>query len=236
MLQPIADQIAALQAVLAHYPLPTTQDEVLCLTTQALRQALGPIRCLFYLAEIPPDIELSYLLRCPARSLAPDLFVSDPTHQSDHFTLTTEHPTCAPLLVAGRPLGCLFVEPSQPGPLNEAEQSLVALVATHTARQLYYLEQSRPMSNPVQHDRGLLIIDEVRSWVWIGSVPLRLSRLELALLDLLYRHPGRPCSRELICQTIYAEDSTASDSREDRLDTLIYRLRAKLKRVAPIRL
>lgn len=229
----INQQIYAVYTILASLTPPQTVNDAFYLVAEALEHAFGETRCLFYLDEPVSDIDPLSLVPCPARQLSSHLFVYDAAAQSSHFSFETDQPSHAPLILAGRLYGYLFLEIKNDRPLDELEQTLLALLATHTVHQLNHLGGiSIPPDVNNGHTTARIVIDESRRCVWVGNTPLRLSSQELSLLQLLNRHAGRPCKRDLICQVVYDGDQATGDFREDRLDTLIFRLRLKLRRVS----
>jgi hypothetical protein len=77
--------LAGLHDLLIRLPTPHTRDDMLRFVAAVLDHALGGVRLLFYLADPPLDAALLELTRCPARPLAPRVFVHD--HTSSHMPL-----------------------------------------------------------------------------------------------------------------------------------------------------
>lgn len=74
---------------------------------------------------------------------------------------------------------------------------------------------------------GLVVMPHVRQ-VWLDGQPLTkaLSPLEFNLLEYLAQHAGQVCKREAILQALYNEQ--VYDTNDERLDTLLRRLRETL--------
>jgi hypothetical protein len=136
ILSQIRQQLAVIQTVLAFNMPSPIADSVFHSTTEALRYAFGDIRCLFYVSKSPLSAKPLELIPCPARQLAPDLYLYDPLRHNTQFQFETEAPYYAPLERGDQTFGYLFVEIKQGQPLDAFEQSLTALLATQVASHL----------------------------------------------------------------------------------------------------
>ena len=76
-----------------------------------------------------------------------------------------------------------------------------------------------------------LWLDESQHAVWIGDHMVgNLSAKEFNLLKLLYIHAGEVVTRDDVIQILYpGEESSASESEDNRLDAFIRRLRSKIE-------
>lgn len=80
---------------------------------------------------------------------------------------------------------------------------------------------------PVVLEAGSLRLDPAARTVWRGSVPIELSAREIALLELLLRHPGEVLSRTYILD--HAWDSSY-DVASNVVDQYVSALRRKIDR------
>jgi DNA-binding response OmpR family regulator len=123
---------------------------------------------------------------------------------------------------------CIAAEPEQPPPDDAAmaELQLKELVGGVPPMlfsplfRAYALGQSGDMS-------GIVVAPRLRR-VWLDGLPLEraLSPLEFTLLEYLARHAGLVCRREEILRELYKEQYI--DTNDERLDTLLRRLRETL--------
>jgi hypothetical protein len=208
------------------------RDELLRLTAHGLRHAFDPVRILFYLATPPPEVEPLRLIPCPAQELAPAVFVYDSASQGDSFDFITECPYWAPLSSSRHHFGWLFLE-TMAGSWLKLEQQFIDLVAVRLACHLDRLKPGHPGQDEPPPP---LPLAEFHGCVLIEGQPLHLSEPELILLRLLYERQGQVCSRELICQQVYAGEVRDFLRREGRLDSVIARLRKKLKQIPQCRI
>lgn len=198
---------------------------------EALGYAFGQIRCLFYVLSQPfASTEPLELIPCPARQLAPALYLYDPASHPVRFQFETGTPHYAPLVLGGQTFGYMFVEIPAAQALTEIEHTLLALLATQTALQLNHVSEIvLPAGAEGLNARSKLMIDEARQCLWFDGVPLRVSAQELKLIQCLSRNYGKPCHRDLICRVVYGDEAESGAGRDDRLDMLVFRLRHKLK-------
>jgi hypothetical protein len=76
-----------------------------------------------------------------------------------------------------------------------------------------------------------LWIDEAARVVWMGSQPVKgLTAREFDLLIFLYHHLGHVCTRDQILAYLYPDDKN-NDVEDNRVDTLIKRVREKVEPV-----
>jgi len=223
-------QLTVLQDVLVHLATPRSYDETYLLAAKALRQTLGEVRILFYLAEHPPERDPLSSVPCSARQLDLDLFIHDALNRFQHFNFETHHPHYASIVAASCHFGFIFLERKGP-PLDEWEQSLVTLIATQTAHHLNHLSWPNTASKNRINNLRSLIIDRSCHQVWINNISVQLTVKEFATIELLYHNRGHTCSRALICQTIYSNEVSLVHHRQDRLDKVIYKLRKKFGQI-----
>jgi DNA-binding winged helix-turn-helix (wHTH) protein len=227
----VAQQLTSLCRVLATEASPASQLETLTLLGRALQQAIAGSRVLFYLTPLPPPANLEQWLPCPARGLAPDLFCFGLPPHDGSFGWVTDTAHAAPLAGADGSYGVLFVEKAVP--FKPWEEPLVDLVALQTTHQLAHLARR---TRPVKSEPGAacpLHLDRQRNLIWLDGTPLRLSRRERTVLDLLVQMPNETCPRERLAQAIYVNEGVGASQCNTRLDSLMARLRAKFKRVCP---
>jgi two-component system, OmpR family, response regulator len=77
---------------------------------------------------------------------------------------------------------------------------------------------------------GNLSFDPITRTVTICGAPIRLHRRELALLEALMRRANRVVSRESLLDEVYG---LHAEVQEHTLDTLVWRLRRRLKDLGP---
>lgn len=125
-----------MQTVLAFNMPPPLDDNVFRSSAEALGYAFSDLRCLFYVSGSPLSSKPLDLVPCPARQLAPDLYLYDPLRPNTQFQFQTDAPYYAPLERGDQTFGYLFVEIKQGQALDAFEQSLIALLATQAASHL----------------------------------------------------------------------------------------------------
>jgi DNA-binding response OmpR family regulator len=72
---------------------------------------------------------------------------------------------------------------------------------------------------------GTLVLDPSGHMATLAGSPLELSRREMDLLELLFRHPGRTFSRDYLLERLWGADF---DGLDRAVDTQMVRLRKKL--------
>lgn len=72
---------------------------------------------------------------------------------------------------------------------------------------------------------GQLVLDPAGHRATLAGLPLDLSRREMDLLELLFRHPGRTFSRDYLLERLWGADF---DGLDRAVDTQMVRLRKKL--------
>lgn len=72
---------------------------------------------------------------------------------------------------------------------------------------------------------GTLVLDPSGHRATLAGLPLELSRREMDLLELLFRHPGRTFSRDYLLERLWGTDF---DGLDRAVDTQMVRLRKKL--------
>ena len=181
----------ALWRDLHHQARPLTQDEALCRIATALRQTLGDSRVLFYLSTFPADIDPLQLLPCPARLVAPDVFVYEAARRKSYFAFETEYSYCLPLMLNFHHFGYLFWE-SKNRPFAHSTLMLVAILTgqiVHYLNELGYLFTPCfcPFEPPVP-----LKIDPIHRRVWVAGELLPVGDKGFIFLELLQQWRTRP--------------------------------------------
>jgi DNA-binding response OmpR family regulator len=77
---------------------------------------------------------------------------------------------------------------------------------------------------------GQLVLDLSAHRATLAGSPLELSRREMELLELLFRHPGRTFSRDYLLERLWGDDF---DGLDRAVDTQMVRLRRKLGDLGP---
>lgn len=226
----LQQQLASLTDVLSNHSTPETHDDLFRFIDAALRQALGDIRVLFYLENAPPHLTSQELLPCSARRLDKGLFVRDNRGWQQDFYIQYDRPHCVAIRAATHTFGLLFVDKVDL-PLIEAEQTIVTLMAAQTAHHLHYIDRIENLNGQSGAEASSPIIDESCRQIRINGSTLPLKGKQWAALHLLYCHRGHTCSRQLMCQRLYANDRISGSGREARLDLLIHKLRQKLRQL-----
>lgn len=75
-----------------------------------------------------------------------------------------------------------------------------------------------------------LVLDEARHSAWLDGVPLRLTPVELRLLVLLGKPPGRTFEREYLLSNLYQDHRVVTDRT---IDSHVKNLRRKLSLIRP---
>jgi DNA-binding winged helix-turn-helix (wHTH) protein len=102
---------------------------------------------------------------------------------------------------------------------NRAERCFSPLFARHIQ-----------MQESVSAD--VLMIDEAAGVVELGGRAIKLTSHEFDVLALLYRHKGDICSRDQILAYVYPKETRHNKGlSDDRVDTLIKRIREKIEPV-----
>jgi hypothetical protein len=173
------------------------------------------------------------VIPCPARSLAPDVFVNDGATCKGCFTFETQQFCYLPLTLSSHNFGCLFLESSQL-PFDNATQMLIAVLAIQLAHHLQDLGYPGRADTDRPEPSILLKIDPVHRRVWVGGKALYMGNSEFIFLNLLnqWRDQEEPCPRALLYQMIYPNEVVPTQDREARLDPLLARLRHKLEQAA----
>jgi len=75
-----------------------------------------------------------------------------------------------------------------------------------------------------------LVVDAERGVVLLHGYPVKLSRLQFALLTHVYQKKGSVCTRKELVKAVYGEDVSETEANTDkRLERLIRRLREKIE-------
>jgi len=157
------------------------------------------------LTPLPPPANPEQWLPCPAAAWNPICFGLPPHDGS--FGWVTDAAHAPPLAGADRTYGVLFVEKAVP--FKAWEEPLIDLLALQTTHQLAHLAgRTRPVKSE-PGDACPLPLDRQRNLIWLEGTPLRLSRRERKVLDLLGRLPNETCPRDRLAQAIYANDGPA---------------------------
>jgi hypothetical protein len=226
-------QLATLWRALATEATPASQLETLTLLGRALQQAIAGSRVLFYLTPLPPPANSYQWLPCPARRLEPDLFCFGLPPHDGYFSFVTDAPHYVPLACADSSYGVLFVEKETP--FKAWERQLVNLLAIQTTHHLAHLARQTTAVASEPAGSCPLFIDSSSNLIWLAGTPLRLSRREIIVLDLLAQTPNETCPRDRLVQAVYTDEDSLVPRRDTRLDSLLARLRAKLNRICPDR-
>lgn len=217
-------QLANLQRTLAQHAAPQTVEQAVLLMAEAVTHAFQPVRALFCLDPAVVDAVLQAGQACPARRLVGELYLCQPDQAPDStFALSTAHPYASPIASAGRPpQGQLLVE--LPGREPDAvEQVLLDLIATQLAHHLQHLASSPSTDPNTPH------FDEATKTLHLLQRELTLTPQEFTFLRYLLRTNPQPATRTALTQAVYHHEQATIAEREDRLDVLVSKLRAKLR-------
>lgn len=99
---------------------------------------------------------------------------------------------------------------------------------------LTFVDAESTLPIPVTHPRRGVEINEAERRVWVHGVEITppLSPPQLALLQLLARHPGRVFSRDDIIAAVWPDEAIEGVS-DAAVDALVHRLRQRLAEADP---
>jgi hypothetical protein len=226
-------ELLSLWHTLHSQPKPLTLDEALYRLSCILRQTLQDARLLFYLKAASPQIDPLQLLPCPARALGPGVFVYEGSRSKAYFAFKIPYFYYLPLRLNGYDIGYLFLE-SITLAFDYSAPLLLAFLAGRVAQDLYELRHLIEAVRLDPPEASLSFkLEPAHRQVWVAGQPLCISQREFMLLEALekgYRQ-GQPCSRKLLCQTVYVGEVTPPGEREARLDSLVAQVRRKLEQI-----
>ena len=209
--------------------LPKSRDDLLRQIAKRLMERFGVVKIVYYLAVVPPEVYPLQLLPCSAKKIKANVFVHDRAASTQLVAFASPNLHFVPLDFGGHPLGLLFLETIERQPDGLTPRSLHT-IASHIAHQLNYLAQTQSMAVDNQEPPPLIFDDQWQQ-VWLEGQAIYLSEKESLLLRYLHDQAGQPCHRQELLQILYAEEAGNLTKLDRRLDKLVTRLRAKLKRV-----